>query len=278
MSRKLIGIISAVILAAVGTVALVAYVSQAEDRALAGEELVEVYVVNTLVPAGTPGSEVDDYVVIEQVPVKIQAEGSVDSLPSLATLVAAVDLVPGEQLVDTRFITRAEVTDRAAGVQVPDDKVEITIQLDPARAVGGLVEEGQTVAVFASFEPFDLNPTVVEVDGEEVALPEAVATEVEGKTPNSTDIILRKVLVTAVQETLSRTFSSEDDEVNRLDTAPDDALLVTLAVDPKDAERIVFTAEFGSLWLAIDRETVPEVSDPVQTRGTVYESPEAIAQ
>ena len=273
MNRKVLGVLAAFVSALVGTVALVAYVSKAEARALEDEELVEVYVVTTLIPAGTPAGEVEEHVTVEQVPTKVRPTTAVDSLPGLAGRVAAVDLLPGEQLVTDRFIERSEFADRMAGVQIPDDMIEVTIELDPQRAVGGLLEPGQTVAVLASFEPFDLNATVVEVDGEEVALPEAVASEVNGKTPNTTDIILRKVIVTAVQEPEDQTFNArdEEEEVDRLTTSPDDALLVTLAVSPVDAERVVFTAEFGLLWLAIDRDTVPNTADPIQTRGTIYD-------
>lgn len=272
MNRKIIGVVTALVLALVGTVALVAYVSTAEDRALEGEELVEVYVVTQRIPAGTPGSEVDEFVTIEQVPVKVQAAGAVDNLPSIANRIAGVELLPGEQLLDSRFVSPADVTDRAAGVVVPDDLVEVTIQLDPARAIGGLVEPGQQVAVFASFEPFDLAPAVVTVDGEEVALPDAVAVEVEGKTPNATDTILRRILVTAVQEAPDRTFSGdEDQETSRVETAPIADLLVTLAVSPADAERIIFTAEFGLVWLALDGDAVPIEPDAEQTRLSVYD-------
>ncbi len=274
MNRKLIGIVSALVLALVGTVALVGYVSNAEDRALEGEELVEVYVIDQVIPAGTAGDALEAFVTVEKVPIKVQASEAVTSLASLSGRVASVDLLPGEQLVDGRFVSRSEVTDRAAGVQVPDDLVELTIQLDPAQAIGGLIDPGQLVAVFASFEPFDLVAAVVEVDGEEVALPETIASSVEGKTPNSTDIILRKVLVTAVQRVTVRVAGTEEDDNSRFDTAPEDALLVTLAVEPKDAERIVFTAEFGLLWLAVDRDSVPEVADPIQTRESIYENPE----
>lgn len=273
MNRKLIGIVSALVLALVGTVALVGYVNNAEQRALEGEDLVEVYVVDRPISAGTEGTDIDEFVSVKQVPVKVQAFGAVSSLATLTGRVAAVDLLVGEQLVEGRFINRSDVTDRAVGVEVPDNLIEVTVQLDPAQAIGGLVDPGQRVAVFASFEPFDLVPAVVKVDGEEVALPEAIAASVEGKTPNTTDLLLRKILVTAVQRVTVRATGSDEDN-SRFDTAPEDALLVTLAVEPHDAERLVFTAEFGLLWLAVDRETVPEVVDPIQTRESVYENSE----
>lgn len=275
MSRKIIGIVVAFVLAVVGTISLVAYVASAENRALAGEELVQVYVVTSTVPAGTPAEDLDQFVTVEEIPAKVRATGAVESLPALAGRVTAVDLVAGEQLVDTRLVERAAFTDREAGVTVPDDMVEVTIELDPQRAVGGLLEPGQTVAVFSSFEPFDLSSAVVNVDGKEVALPQAVAAEVDGKTPNSTDLILHKVLVTAVQMVQDQTAigagqTADGEEVDRLTTAPNDVVYVTLAVTPFDAERLVFTAEFGQVWLGAERDTVADDADPVQTRGSVY--------
>lgn len=271
MTRKVVGIIIAVLLALMGTVALVAYVSTAEERARAGEELVEVYVVTQAIAAGTEGSQVEQSVVVEQVPVKVRPLGAVDNLGELSGRVAAVDLLPGEQLVDSRFIEPSEFADRGAGVQVPEDMIEVTIQLEPQRAVGGLIEPGQTVAVLASFDPFQLSADVVVVDGEEVPIPGSVAEAAEGQTPNTTDLLLRKVLVTAVQEVQGGNLGEDGERASRLNTTPDGAVHVTLAVRPFDAERLVFTAEFGRIWLAIERDTVPEVDDPPQDRGTVYD-------
>lgn len=270
MTRRLIGIGLAIVLALVGTVVLVAYVSTAEDRALAGEELVEVYVVQDLIPGGTPVEEIEGRLAIERVPEKVRPSGAVTSLSALDGRVAMVDLLPGEQLVEGRFVARSEFADRAVGIDVPEDMLEVTIQLDPQRAIGGLLEPGQTVTVLASFEPFQLAPAeIIEVDENPVAVPTAVADASAGSTPNTTDTLLRKVLVTAVQRGAGR--SGEVSEDDRLTTAPENAVFVTLAVRPFDAERLVFTAEFGDLWLAIERETVPEVDDPAQTRGSVLQ-------
>ncbi len=274
MTRRILGIMAASILALAGTVALVAFVAGAEERALEGEQLVEVYVVSQPVPSGTPASEIEELVTVEEVPVKVRPVDAVDSLPELANRVAAVDLQPGEQLIDSRFVEVSAFTDREVGVEVPDDMIELTIEMDPERTIGGLLEPGQTVAVFASFEPFDITSTLVDLNGEIVALPESVADDAEGQTPNTTNIILRKALVTAVQENTGGSFGGDEDEGegenSRLNTAPDSELLVTLALSPSDAERLVFTAEFGFIWLAIERDTVPEADDSIKTRGNVY--------
>ena len=46
MSRKVTGVVVALLLAAIGTTVLVRYVQGAEDRALEGEQLVQVFVVD----------------------------------------------------------------------------------------------------------------------------------------------------------------------------------------------------------------------------------------
>ncbi|NNF55679.1 MAG: Flp pilus assembly protein CpaB [Acidimicrobiales bacterium] len=275
MQRKIVGIMVAVIAALVGTFVLVRYVQTAETRATAGEELVEVYVVKDVIPAGTIGGEnLADFVTVETVPMKVQAAGAVRSLTSLENKVSAVELVAGEQLVSQRFVTQADFINREVGVVVPPGMVEVTVELEPQRAVGGLIEPGDTVAVISSFDPFELAANVVEVDGEEVALPDAISADIQGKTPNTSGFILRKILVTAVQEdenTNSFNSNEEDQDKNRLQQAPANNLLITLAVDPADAERLVFTQEFGFVWLASERSDVPEYESELQTRLRVYE-------
>jgi pilus assembly protein CpaB len=264
MTRRIVGLAVAALLAVAGTVALVAYVTTAERRALAGEQLTEVYVVDVPIPSGTPAERVADQVRVEQVPVKVRADGALDSLQAVAGRVTAVDLLPGEQLVAGRFVEQAELASRDTGLEVPEGMIEVTIETDAQRAVGGLLEPGQTVAVFASFDPFTLSQSVIEVDGDNVVLPSAVADTVDGSTSHTTNRLLDKVLVTAVQEPAGR-----PDPRQRMSTAPGGPLFVTLAVDPYDAERLVFTAEFGRIWLAIERPTVPDTDLPGQTRGSV---------
>ena len=154
--RRAIGIIAAVAVAALGTLLLVGYVRGAEDRALAGEELADVLVVDQPIAEGTPASTLTRFVRLEQVPMKVRAEGGIADLATLADLVAATDLLPGEQLVTSRFVT-AESLERNARIEIPSDALEVTISISPERALGGQLLPGDVVAVLASFDPFDLN-------------------------------------------------------------------------------------------------------------------------
>lgn len=276
--RRAIGIIGAVAVAAVGTLLLVGYVRGAEDRALAGEELVEVLVVDRPISQGVPAALMSDSVRVERVPLKIAAEGSIADLGTLQDLVAATDLVPGEQLVVSRFVA-AESLSANTRIEAPPDFLEVTIAVSPERALGGQLVPGDVVAVIASFDPFNLNtfepsdlaPGEV-IDPNEIFLGTTGEDGEEGssvRSPTSTGLILHDVLVTAVQvEQLPRVGEDVPDDAPAL--APTGNLLITLAGPPEAMERIVFTVEHGFIWLAAEGSDVPDGITDIITRATVY--------
>ncbi len=78
--RRITGILAAVILATIGTVALVGYVQSAKDKAVAQEALVEVYVVDQLVPKGAAAETIKSSVSVEQIPARLQQPGAITDL------------------------------------------------------------------------------------------------------------------------------------------------------------------------------------------------------
>lgn len=281
--RRIIAIVIALALAGAGTFFLVRYIQGAEARALEGEVLVEVLVAAQPIEAGTPAEELATRVRIEQVPTKVAALGAVADLSSLEGKVAAIALLPGEQLVAGRFLDleayQASLPG-AARVEVPPDLLQVTISLRPERVVGGQLQPGDLVAVFASFDPFALNtveptglspaeiPVLVPDDGTEEE------SQTSTQTPNSTKIILHQALVTNLQaEELPRTIDPEEEVAGAPNLAPTGNLLVTLALTPVQAERLVFTAEHGLIWLALEGDEVDTSDTAVQTRIIIYEAP-----
>jgi pilus assembly protein CpaB len=247
----MMGLIAAIALAALGTVAIVAYVNGAEDRALAGEKVVKVLVVQSEIPAGTPAGELGDRVRLEEVAQKVKARGAVTEVTTLKDKVASATLVPGEQLVKQRFIEPTAFRARGTSVEVPDGMLQTTISLSADRAVGGVLTPGSTVAVTMSFEVdiTDNNPN-------------------DGITPqNNTDKLthttLRKVLVTNVQIDHDKQADNSTSSNNNNDgsiepgDAPRSDLLVTLALNDVDSERLVFAAEHGKVWLSIEPKDAP---------------------
>lgn len=251
MKRRILGIVTALLLASIGTFTLLAWAAAAEDRALAGERTVDVFVVRQAIAAGTGVDGLRESVELEQVPAKASAEGGVADLDDLAGKVATVDLVPGEQLVAARFAD-PEVLARQTGVEVPDGLQEVTISLEPQRAVGGNLRPGDTVGLVASFDPFE------DVTGG------------DAKTPNTTHLILHKVLVTRVQAAPTAA-APRDEEDDGPEPTPGSDLLITLAVDAPSVERVVFAQEFGFVWLTAEPATATEDGTRIQDRGTIYQ-------
>jgi pilus assembly protein CpaB len=225
--RRIVGVVAAVGLAVAGTFALVAYVQSAEDRALAGERVVDVYVATQPIPAGTPANELTGKVRRERVPAKVQANGAIARLGEINGSVAQIDLVPGEQLLKSRFAAPGSSPSQRSpgGTKIPAGWFQSTVLLEPAQALGGTVKAGQRVTVVAS------------VSG--------------GITPNGpvSGVVVRNGLVTNVQIDGDR---GEDVDRKRLTEAPTGKFLVTLAVPQTELERLVYAADQGQIWLATE--------------------------
>ena len=262
MNRRIVGIVLAVLLGVVGTVVLASYVQSARDEAAEPEPTATVLVVSGDLPLGASLEDVAARVESTEVPERLVADGALDDLDGLdPELVVGVALQPGEQLLRSRLVEQGELV----SVDVPAGLQELTIALDPERAVGGQLEAGATVGIVMSYEPFELAASGTPI-GESsdpngpIAL---VAPEVTvpSKTPNTTHLTLNQILVTAVQLSqndaersteASTTGEGEGDEpavAADISEAPGDRLLVTMAVTAPEAEQIVFAAEFGRLWL-----------------------------
>jgi pilus assembly protein CpaB len=255
MRRRVTGIVASLLLASLGTLLLVAYVQSARNEAVAGERMVDVLVVTDAIDKGTKAADIEESVAVRQVPGKVKADGAIDDVDDLNDeLVAAIELVPGEQVVSTRFVTRQA----AARGDVPEGLQEVTVPLEPARAVGGRLSAGDTVGVFLSFDPFEIDR-----EGD--------------KTPNTSHLELHKVLVTGVQFQntggLGGGGGNEDEaEDGRPSEAPTGTFLVTIAVDAPSAEKVVFAAEHGFVWLSAEPEDADESGTDIITRGNVYEA------
>jgi pilus assembly protein CpaB len=227
--QKLIGIIASVLLAAVGTGLLVTYVRSAEQRAVKGEETVDVLVVNATIPKGTKAEEIGASVRLQQVPTKVVTKDALTSTGPLAGRVAAVDLLPGEQLLPNRFAMPAEVAGISPGM------LQVTVAMDAVRAIGGQVRKGDSVGVAVSFED-----------------------------PETTRLVLHKVRVTDVRDEAGIPVTTPAGG-----PGPAGRLLVTLAVDGPSVEKVVFGAEFGRLWLSWEPKEAAEGGTKVQTKAGV---------
>jgi pilus assembly protein CpaB len=135
-------------------------------------------------------------------------------------------------------------------VEVPEGLQEVSVLLEPQRAVGGRLAAGDTVGVFVSVSA-DAGP--------------------------STHAVLHSVLVTQVQGAPAPVDPAADGEAETASAgapAPSSSLMVTLAVTAAQAEAIVFGVEHGTLWLSSEPDGAgtggTEVISPANIYGKAF--------
>ena len=244
MARRFLAAFAALLLLAVGTGVLVTYVRGADSRALAGVRSVEVLVADELIPEGTTADQLDALVRTESVPAKTAVDGRVTDLEALAGRVATVDILPGEQLFAGRF-ARPDDLQAPGTVEVPAGLQEVSVLLEPQRAVGGRLAAGDEVGVVVSLK-FE--------DG-----------------TAATHAVLHGVLVTQVQGAPAPVEATDEQETASSGTpAPSGSLMVTLAVSAAQAEAVVFGIEHGTLWLSSEPDGADTGGTDVIIQGNIY--------
>jgi pilus assembly protein CpaB len=246
MNRRVLTILGAVLLTLFGTVLLVAYVNSAERRALAGEELTTVLVTTEEIAANVAAAELGDRVAREEVPRNLRPEDAVTTLDELGNRVTAVNILPGETLRTGRFQS-PDQAQTADGVEIPEGTQIVTLSLEPQRALGGRVRAGQLVGVMLS------------VDQAEIPNPADPAEAIVVDT--ATGMVLNQILVTNVSGGI-------DEETGQVENA----VMVSFAVDESDAERLVFGAEHGRVWLTEQNEETPTLGGQFRTRRNIFEA------
>lgn len=258
MRGRVVGAIIALILAVVGTSVLISYVRAVENRVAAGEQLVDVLVVQERIDAGTAAEDLGDRVAVEQLPVRVVLPDSMSAPDELAGLIAVTDLLAGEQVLRQRFVDPIELAD--AGVDIPPGMIQVTISLDQQRSLGGVLVPGETVAVFVSMSRGTVDPDADAGDKSGAAG--------DADVTATTHLVLHKVLVTRVQfDSSDAAAAVAEDDVRR---APGGRVMVTFAAMPDDAERLVFAAEHASVWLGRETPDSVESGTRIQTPETIY--------
>jgi pilus assembly protein CpaB len=260
VKSRLLGGIAALVLAVVGTVLLVVYVQGADTRAAQGLDPVQVLVVKESVPAGTKAEDLNKYVQLESIPQNAVPEGAVEQLSDQSGKITSVALEPGEQLLASRLVDPRELV--PGTVPVPDGLEEVTLLLSPERILGGRLEAGDTVTVYTSFKAEDSIPADAPVPA-----------EVKG-WKQSTGLLFHDVLVTAVQKAAPDAQQSGNTEASGSADGsvemPNGSAYVTVARSDADAAKLVYGAEFGTIWLAKQTDTTTKNDPPVTTFGGLY--------
>lgn len=219
MGRRTILLLVAAVIAVAGAGLVYLYAQGADDRAKQAQEPVAVL---KAVAAIEPGETLDaaaaaGKVEVLDVPAEQQLDGALAEVGDHGSEVALTTVYPNEQITTTKFGSAGDTENLA----LPPGKFAISVNLSDTGRVAGFVSPGSRVALF-------LNGPVGP-GGEEGAR-----------------LLLPEVQVVAVAQTTmttSKVTTAEGDETT--ETLP--RTLFTLAVDQKQAEKVIFASTHGEL-------------------------------
>ncbi|WP_026549091.1 RcpC/CpaB family pilus assembly protein [Arthrobacter sp. Br18] len=244
MKARLFGGLAALLLAVIGTALLVLYVGAADSRAQEGLEPTDVLVVSERIPAGTSVEDIRSKVASESLVQSAITPQALTTLDGQEQKITAVDLFPGEQLLAERLVAPE---DFAPGtVPVPDGLEEVTVLLAPERMLAGRLKAGDSVGVHLSGELEEEAPNFDRLPDEMVGFKQY------------SNLNFQNVLVIAVQQAAPEAEDSTNAEGVAM---PNGSAFVTFALNDSDAGRVIFGAEFGTIWLTKETDT-SEVADP----------------
>lgn len=248
--RKLIGIIGAVVCAALGAVLVLNARSKSSESSTPKRQPVTVLVALKTLPAGTSVEKLqaspDSVAAREVAPEDAAADALKDTaaLTALKGKVLSTDIAANGQIKTSSFAERSTLQISAGGVEVPPDRLQISFTMEPARVLGGALRAGDLVAVVYSDPSATGGP--------------------------QTHIIVQKALVANVQ---LANLANVNDGASGQAAGVVGNYTVTLGLSAPDVERVTNALEFGKVWLARQPETASGDGTKVWNPATVASDP-----
>jgi pilus assembly protein CpaB len=233
MTRRLLAITVAIALAAVGTAGILWYVISTDKRVQAElTDPVTVAVADRQIPVGTTGLTINEQKMVRfvQMPKGAVPEADVISAfgPEFDQLVTTATVEKGFMVLRPMFGDRSQVTSR---LPTPDGKMAITVETTAPEQVAGYVQAGAQVTIFATYR-------LLNEQGEETKF-------------TRTKVLLPKVEVLAVGTYQRQNGDGNEDGGVGGSTSGEGALLITVAVNQGEAERLILAKNMGSLYLGL---------------------------
>lgn len=219
MKTKGLVVMLALVLAAAATAGVLSYVRGVERDARSTADLVTVIVAKKDIPAGTQM----DQVIAQGGLTTLSARrdnlirGVVTSLAQIRGKESALPILAGEQISTVRLGNGTALAGGILGIQAGFQA--LSVQLDASRVVGGIITRGDYVAIYGTFK---------------------------GSPSESTATIVPSALVLSTATTMP-----PGEQNRRIASSSSTSLLVTLALRPRDAQKVVLTEEAGSVWLGL---------------------------
>ena len=251
MTRRIIGVFLAIILAIAGTAAVYLYVQKLEHAVSAGQEAAHVLIAKSRIPAGTSGARIrsQNLAVDVVMPKSSLPTDYLSDLPvDLDKLVVTADIQTDQLLLRGMFGQSGKFS---GGLDIPDGMMAVTVPVLEPADVAQYVRPGSQVAIFGVAKLAD--PDYKKETGEDNHI---------------TEVLVPRVTVLAVGSygSSGQTASQAQDSAplppgsgtatnNNTLRSSTLAINVTIAVNQADATRVIHFAVGHDLYLALLTDT-----------------------
>ncbi len=249
MKRRVLTVALAVLLAAVGTGAVLAYVRKADDRALAGQQAVSVLVAGQLIPSGTSAGTAlrDGLLTSQRLPAAAVPADALRSITAgLSGLVMSADIQPGQLLLRPMLVAAVQAT---TGLGIPAGMVAVTINLCLPEAVAGNIKAGSQVEVF--------DTSAANNNGMTASYGCTTPHQQQAYGVARTKVVLPRVPVVSVGpaaasgQSASQSSTTASQSTSGTSSSTSTTVLVTVAVSQANAGRLILLTETGLPYLAL---------------------------
>lgn len=230
MNRRIVLLIIAVLVAALGTTAIFIYVRGINNRAVANQQPVSILVATKMVPLGTLVSAANSSgtFALRSFPRDIVPAGALSSITAITNEVALTAIFPGQQIVSAEFGQQG----MASALPIPAKSIAISVQLGDPNRVAGFVQPGSYVAIFDT-------------------LTAAAGGAGTPATKAQTRLLLPRAEVIAVGPQTITSTTTTNTRTGQVNTEQIPLAILTLALSQGDAEKVIFAQQGGSLYLGL---------------------------
>jgi Flp pilus assembly protein CpaB len=251
----------AVVLAILAAVGVIVYTNQVRTQ-VTEEETVAVLVSNQDIPANTNLNPLiaESAFTFVRVPEDALVEGAVTSQDQLVDQTTAAPIFAREQIPLSRLSSGAGSVSFAG---VSEGHVGLTIDLESARGGGGIVQRGDSVALYATF---DAGTPITKQDLRRLLTPQQLTRFLEtigAPTAQSQAFILPFKVTTTIVPTV-KVLGIQNPEVNEEGRSSGGSIQMSLDLLPEDARYTVFSSEAATLWIGLLHPEDAEEGHPIE--------------
>ncbi len=255
MKARGMAIVVAFLLAIGATGAVYLYLKGAGQETKSPANMVSVIVSKQDIPANT---SLDNLIkagafTTTEIPAGAVVSGAVTQLDQMRRRTTSYPIVAGEQITTARL--QGSANQPAGGrLGIPAGFKAVTISIEESRAVGGVLQVGDHVTLYASFADVKL------ITGD-------IRKILAGQHVDQKNIDVGDFTVTVVPDVqVLKVVAPGSSGVGNSSSGPTQ---LTLALTPEDAQRVVLSEEEGKVWLALLPPGEPGEREPPINIGEV---------